>query len=673
MASAIGGVADLKHGIPAADEPRVLEDVANRAPESGWADALGQLLGRLTDEGWLEPCHGPWDQWAVHSSNRTQFFELVHPADRDVCRSELDACSESPRRFRLRCLRSDGSWAWVDWTVANRPADAQLGGGWTKVLAGQLAAHQGPAAASARDGNDSRSTIEHVPERVWLADADGLLTFGNRAMLEFVGQDEFRAGGWRSICDPQHLEPVEDALGAVLASGRGATLRCRILDRDSVSRWCILRISAKLGDRGEVLGLVGSCSEVHDLPAAMMLHRACRGFASESEALQDLGLLAGGVAHDFNNLLTVIQGNLEICALDAREDQAPMLEGALAAAGQAAGLCRKILVFAGKGSLVRERLDLNSVALSACRPFQGQEWDGPAVQVVTTSEALDVEGDRHQLAQVLQNLVTNGLDAVRGTGRRLGFVRVRCGVSQIDGERWAWMRCSDNGLGMDRATVLRMFEPYYSTKGSGRGLGLAAAQGIVRAHEGVLSVQSEPGVGTTVQVLLPLAPALPEREPGDGEGHSHGESPGSGRTAPEACSPPAPDVGDLEGLRVLVVDDEDGVRDLARTMLEGMGCTVVEVDGGVAALAELERAPFDVLLTDLSMPDLDGAALLAEVGSRGSELATVLMSGYAPDVTARSAAGAFLQKPFSADGLRDAVGNAWVVRGRLTEVCDGSG
>ena len=633
----------LKPATPSADECNVLEDVANDAPETVWADALGQLLGQLTSDGWLEPCHGPWDQWAVRTDSCTQFLELVHPADRDACRSELDVAGREPRTFRVRFRRDDGTWAWVVWTVARRPV-AHRRGRWTRVIAGRPAEQGGASSETARHDNDARSTIEHVPGMVWLTDEQGHLTFGNRAMLEFVGSDEFYAGGWASICDPDHLERVEAALRTVLRSGRGTSLRCRILDRDSISRWCILQISAKLGGGGEVLGLVGTCGEVHDLPAAMMLHRACRGFASESEALQDLGLLAGGVAHDFNNLLTVIQGNLEICALDAREDQKPLLDGALTAAGQAAGLCRKILVFAGKGSLVREHLDLNSVALAACRPFQGRDWDGPVVQVVTSAQALGVEGDRHQLAQVLQNLVTNGLDAVRGTGRRLGFVRVRCGISQVDGRDVAWMRCSDNGLGMDRANVLRMFEPYYSTKGSGRGLGLAAAQGIVRAHGGTLTVQSEVGIGTTVQVQLPIAAAplasveAPPRTSVEG---------GEGTAS-----------ADLSGRRVLVVDDEQGVRALAQAVLEGVGCAVTTADGGVAALAALECEAFDAVLTDLTMPDLDGAAVLADVRSQGQNIATVLMSGYAPDVAERSAAGAFLQKPFSRESLLTALGSA---------------
>ncbi|HVI04333.1 MAG TPA: MASE1 domain-containing protein [Enhygromyxa sp.] len=368
-----------------------------------------------------------------------------------------------------------------------------------------------------------------------------------------------------------------------------------------------------------------------------------------AQRLQSLGILAGGVAHDFNNLLVAIRGSAELLKLEAGRftpaQRHAVLDEIDAASIQAAGLCRQLLTYAGHDRIERQRLNLGAVVedtLSLLRSTTPRTID---IQLAGERDVF-IEGDRTQLGQILMNLVINATEAI---GDAPGWVRVSCSVREVDPHsidetflpadapagRYAVLEVSDSGAGMSRETMERIFDPFYTTKQTGRGLGMAVVLGIVAAHEGAIKVCSQPGAGTTFEILLPLAREreLPvEREP---------------CLAP-CCEPMREPSG-----TVLLAEDEDRVRRTTRLLLENAGFTVVEACDGSEAVERYEASPddFDVVLLDVTMPGLNGTDALARMRTLDPELPAVLMSGYDEGRVDPASGTAFVQKPFKIDHL----------------------
>lgn len=343
----------------------------------------------------------------------------------------------------------------------------------------------------------------------------------------------------------------------------------------------------------------------------------------ETQKLESLGTFAGGVAHDFNNILTGILGNADL----ARRKLAPghpateCLDRVLGASERAAALTGQLLDYVGRGGARRERIDLDAV-IQDMRPLLVASIPRKVLLRLEPGGAIPrVEGDATQIRQVVANLVANGAEACDREG---GTVTVRTGVS-ADGR--CVLEVEDSGSGIDAETLARIFDPFFSTKFTGRGLGLAAVHGIVRAHAGNVSVDSRPGRGTIFRVDLPAAPEAV--------------------AGPEPVARPA-----ATGAAILVVDDEPSIRELARAALEEEGFRVLEAADGTEAVALfLDRgAEIGLVLTDMTMPRMHGDEALAAIRAAGGEVPAVLMTGYSEV----EAAGRFetlrlrgiLKKPF---------------------------
>ena len=358
----------------------------------------------------------------------------------------------------------------------------------------------------------------------------------------------------------------------------------------------------------------------------------------QTEQLESLGVLAGGIAHEFNNLLTTIQGYADLARAELHAGPAQgYLNEVLTATRRAAELTQQIVNYAGKGRFNLQPLSPDEL-LRQASPLLAAAVSRKARLVLDVgADVPAVLGDAGQLQQVVLSLVTNASEALGGGE---GTVTVRLGEATA-GEppaRFARLEVSDTGCGMDEPTRARVFEPFFSTKFTGRGLGLAAVLGIVRRHGGSVHVQSEPGKGSTFQVLLPAADALP--------------------------STPTPPAG--PGL-LLIVDDEAGVRDLAALVLRQAGHEVVTAPDGASALQRFRQAPdaYRAALIDLTMPRMHGLELLAALRERRPDLPVVLMTGYsAAQAAGRAAASGTLQKPFTAAALVE------VIRQALGEAAD---
>jgi signal transduction histidine kinase/CheY-like chemotaxis protein len=371
----------------------------------------------------------------------------------------------------------------------------------------------------------------------------------------------------------------------------------------------------------------------------------------QTQKLESLGVLAGGVAHDYNNLLVGILGNSSLAAeaLARAHPARALLEDVVTTAERAAGLTRQLLAYAGKGRFVIEPLDLSSLVEEITLLVQTSIPRNVQLRLDLAKELPPIEADAGQMQQLFMNLVINGAEAI---GDRPGTVTVATGQIDVDEPYlrtmllqteitpgpYVFAEVQDTGCGMDERTIAKIFDPFFTTKFTGRGLGLAAALGIVRGHKGTMKVYSTPGRGTTFKLLFPAA---------------------LGKTVTREKL--AADQ-DLQGqARVLVVDDEETVRRTAKNTLERYGYSVVLAENGQQALELVRQSPltFDLVLLDLTMPVLSGEDTLRELRKIRPALPVILSSGF-NEVEAirrfqgKSLAG-FVQKPYTAATLAQRV------------------
>jgi PAS domain S-box-containing protein len=381
--------------------------------------------------------------------------------------------------------------------------------------------------------------------------------------------------------------------------------------------------------------------------------RALEVRVERAQRLESLGVLAGGIAHDFNNILTGILGNADFLRDRlADTDERDAAQAIATAAQRAAALTRQMLAYAGQrdlgrrdpvdiGELVRELRTLLDATLSKKAELE--------LDIEPGSVAL---GDRATLSQVLMNLLTNASDALGGEP---GEIAVRARPVREPDARWeaalgapvrpgSWVliEVRDTGIGMDEATRGRVFEPFFSTKEKGHGLGLAACLGIVQAHGGAVLVESAPARGSCFSVLLPASTTADRAYDAARAESSH-----------RPC-------------RVLVVDDEAVVRAQLRRSLELRGYAVEEAPDGRSALAALTtprgQTPLDVVILDMTMPDIDGAEVLRRARAAGADVPVIVSSGYL-DVAVerrlpRGQFQGFLPKPYGATDLVNAIERA---------------
>jgi len=367
------------------------------------------------------------------------------------------------------------------------------------------------------------------------------------------------------------------------------------------------------------------------------------------QRLESVGRLAGGVAHDFNNLLTVIGASASMAerALASGGSASADLQEVHLAVGRASELTKQLLAFARKQVLVKRTVELNELVSNVERMLRRVIGGDTKLVANLSTEPLRVQADAGQLEQVIVNLVINARDAI-SHGGRIELMTGRQPVQSKD-ERdvdglaagdYAYLEVKDTGAGMTEDVQERLFEPFFTTKPAGRGtgLGLATSFGIVRQHEGAIQVESQHGKGTLMRVLLPLTSSVETIAATSG-------------VLPVARGPQ----------RVLVVEDEPQVRAIAARALTSAGFEVQQAANGALGLTLLksQTTPFDVIVTDVVMPELSGPDLARAARKLDATLGIVFMSGFPEamhDAHATDFAGAaFLAKPFAPSALVSAV------------------
>ncbi len=494
------------------------------------------------------------------------------------------------------------------------------------------------------------SVLEHLPEAIFVTDRDGILRFVNGEWERAFG-DEGRPTAGRHVSEMLDADRVEGVLASnarVFATGEPFRYEVALSTRDGLRRFDVHKILYRDPASGEPL-LLGVANDITSRVEAEAQRRTLDARMLESQKLESLGRLAGGVAHEFNNLLVGVMGHAELALAELPADSgaAAHLRRAVHAAARAAELSGQMLAYAGRGPVVRQRVSLNTIVegtrelLSAAVPRRTR------LEIHLDPALPDIDGDPGPLRQLVLNLVTNAGEAVDGhdgrivirTGLRLmgeaQRQRLVAGTDCAEGN-YAFVEVEDSGAGMDDDVRDRVFEPFYSTKFAGRGLGLAVVRGVTQSHGGAIALDSAVGRGTLVRVLLPvaIAPSAPAR------------------------------TASATGRCVLVVDDEPGVRQVASAALRAHGFDVVAAEDGMAAITiwQQRRDNIVLVLADLTMPHMDGRQLAETLRARGSRAPVLFMSGYdtsdQPSDVFALACG-FLPKPFHVADLvatvRDAV------------------
>ncbi len=495
-----------------------------------------------------------------------------------------------------------------------------------------------------------RTVVESAPMVIFALDREGVFTLGEGRSLEALGLRPGEVVG-RSVYDvyadsPHVLDRVRRALDGEMPS---AVIEAGELSFDA-------RFFPVRDETDEVSAVIGVGTDITERVRAERERELLQGRLAQSQRLESVGQLAGGVAHDFNNLLAVILNYAsfveeELPEGELRED----VEEIRRAAERAAALTHQLLVFSRRDVVDPKLVDLNAVVENLEKLLRRTIGDQIDLRTRLASN-VPVKADPGQVEQVLVNLAVNARDAMPDGGTltiasedaELDEAYARSHTDVAAG-RYVRLSVADTGEGMPEEVRQRALEPFFSTKpkDKGTGLGLATVYGIVTQAGGHLQLDSEPGRGTVVSAYLPAAGserAVPAQAKGQvGHGMQHG----------------------LDSLRggetILVVEDEDGVRDVAYRILSRDGYFVLAARNGADALGVVDghEAQIDLLLTDVVMPEMSGAQLADRMARVQPELKVLYTSGYTSD--ARVLDGVlegdvpFLQKPFSAEQLRHKV------------------
>ena len=571
------------------------------------------------------------------------FSDFTHPEDVEADAELFRELNESRRdhyQIDKRYVRRDGRIVWGRLNV-NLVRD----GGRDRFVA--LVEDITGRKAAEEDLKRLSKAVECAGEAIGIAAADRKAVYLNPAAVELFGYtpEELNVGGG---LDAVYADPeVGVEVSAALRRGRSWSGVVDVAQRGGGRIPVRLSADAIKDESGEIIGYFAAWSDLREINRLAEQLR-------QSQKIEAVGQLAGGVAHDFNNLLTVIIGymNLSLKRLSAADPLRRNLEASLMAAERAADLTRQLLAFGRKQLLRPVPLRLDEVVSRIDRMLRRAIGDRVELTVATTPSLPHVEADRTQVELVILNLALNARDAMPNGGRLIietyaeKLTTPHPALPLMPPGEYAVLQMEDTGHGMDAETQRHIFEPFFTTKvvGKGTGLGLSTVYGIVKQSGGYIIVESEAGAGTTFKVYLPRV----------------NTSPAGSAEAAERKEPPRGTES------VLLVDDDESVRTLAKEVLEGLGYRVLEAPGAEKAIALWEGCGggIDLLFTDVVMPHVGGVELADALTQLSPGLKVLFMSGHTADAAIVGGLGErslnFLQKPFTeeevAQKLREVLG-----------------
>ena len=525
-------------------------------------------------------------------------------------------------------------------------------------LSAEVAAREAAERELRRQLQLFRTLIDALPDSIYIKDEHGRYLLHNTADCRLLGLAPGDDGAGRTVHDfpatQAHAAAYTADDQAVLTSGQPVIDREeQFTQPDGSPGWFLTTKVPVRDEHGAVTGIVGMSRDISERRRAEEERKQLELKLQETQKLESLGVLAGGIAHDFNNLLTGILGNASLARLDV-PPHSPVntaLQRIEQISLRAADLCKQMLAYAGKARFVVQPQDLTQLVLDTAHLLQVSISKKATLHFALAPGLPPVEADATQLRQIVMNLVINASEAI---GELPGAITLATGRVRADARyladtrpagnlpagEYVFLEVRDTGCGMTPELCARIFEPFYTTKFAGRGLGLAAVLGIVRGHRGALKVRSEPGRGSTFTLLLPIAPGAAVFEP----------------------PPPGPAAAGWRGHgRILVVDDEESVRAVVAHAIENLGFSVTLAADGREAVTIFTAQPdaFALVVMDLTMPHLDGVEATAQLRRLRPAVRVLLMSGYSGHTVAATFAdqglAGFLQKPFELSTLREKI------------------
>ena len=568
------------------------------------------------------------------------FWSILHPEDRDrVWKAHMALKRHGDTlasEYRLR--HTDGRWIWIcdEARVVEIDGDCHVMGFLIDITERKTAeTARGHLAALVDSSNDA----------IISTGVDGTILSWNPAAERLYGYAAEEAIGRNILMTvpADEREATRARLSQLLDGGNALEVEGVRLRKDGTSFHASVTMSPTRDASGRTTGISGIA---RDISEQKRLEEELR----QAHKMEAIGALAGGVAHDFNNALMAIRGYSELIGnrIDENDPLRRDIDGIKFAADGAASLTRQLLAFGRRQVLQPQLLDLNAVVGDLSGVVRTALGANVELRLELDPTLGYVNADRGQLEQVVLNLALNARDAMEGGGTLTISTRnveldeeyAREHLVREAGEYVA-LEVSDTGVGLTDEVKERMFEPFFTTKdpGKGTGMGLSTVYGIVNQSGGSIWPYSGPGGGTSMKIYLPRVAAPAELH----------------EAAPVKPEPP-------RGCEtILLVEDEDLVRSVARQMLERLGYSVLSVKSGseALALARGTAARIDLVVTDVAMPEMSGLELADEVRRVRPETPTILMSGYAQDVLGGERVDRpgrrFLQKPFTIDTLANCV------------------
>ncbi len=597
--------------------------------------------------------------------------KLVHPEDLADVEAVLQAHLGGRRdhyeaEYRMRS--KSGSWVWIldrGRVVRRDRAGRPLRVAGTHLDITDRKEAEKRIEAANRALHEEQTLFKKGPVVIfkWRRGAEWPVDYVSENALDVIGYDvQSLVSGeisYSEIVFPEDLERVKKEVASFTALGVPSFEHepYRLVRKDGGIIWVADFTTVWRDLDGEPTHYLGYVLDITARKRAEEQKQEAEARVRHAQKLEGLGVLAGGIAHDFNNILTGILGNADL-ALHELGPQAPVrrnVEEIVSAARHAAGLARQMLAYSGKGSFVVGPIDINQIV----REMAGLLRAASSKKVVSRYEFGDdlpsIEGDETQIRQIVLNLVTNASEAI---GDENGVIVLRTGKQFCDRQflrgsylhedqeegPYIFLEVSDTGCGMDEESKSKIFDPFYTTKFTGRGLGMAAVLGIVRGHGGAIKIDTEEGKGTTIRFLFPVVESEAE--------------------VTEALDR-SPRVEEWRGSgTVLVVDDDAMIRSLATRMLEHLGFEVITASDGCEAVEIFQDRAETIacVLLDLTMPRMGGEETFSAMRRISADVPVILSSGYNKEIvteefSAKGLAG-FVQKPYELEALSRAFKNA---------------
>ncbi len=585
-----------------------------------------------------------------------QFMPLVHEDDRESTAKAMEDLYRPPHTSYIeqRALAREG-WRWLGWM--DTAVLDETGKVAAVIGVGRDITKRKKAEQALRESEERfRAFTELAPVGVFVTDVDGKTKYWNDRLCEMTGMsiEQGSGTGWADGVHPEDRERVFQKWYESSKSRSTFHEEYRFIDQAGKITHTIGQARPLTDESGNICGFIGTITDITDRKRVEAEKSSLQEQLQQSQKMEAIGRLAGGVAHDFNNLLTGIMGYASLVQADLEPDHphSKSMGEILTVSERARDLTMNLLGFARKGKFNKQRLDLNE-SIREVRDILKQTISRRITIKTQIAENLSgIQGDSGQINQILMNLCINAAAAMGNAGT-LSIAARDTVIEQalpdqpadLEPGRYVKFSVTDTGAGMGPGDMARAFEPFFTTKpqGEGTGLGLAMVYGAVKNHGGSVKISSQLGQGTTVTILFPAL------EP--------------------VCDVVKPEAGKQRFLTagkglILVVDDEEIVRSYSTRLLERIGYQVIQAINGEEAVKAYQERRDDIVLVllDMAMPVLDGPETFHLLRKINPEVRVLLFSGFSADARSNQMLEAgvlgFIQKPFQPEKLADAVAKA---------------